>query len=252
MKVEDIIDILSKQGVSQTDTVMCHVDTAILTQVDNVHGDEGLDKLIKCLVSFFENGTLIIPAFSYSFTKNEPFDPANTPSEVGLFSESFRQYPGPVRTDHPIFSVCVSGRGINRYCAADLTDSFGENSIFGFLHRDDAKIVCIGCGLDRVTFVHFLEQSVGVSYRYFKKFSGKLIKNKQVFDLSTRYFVRNQEIESQIDLSSFKNAALRQKLLKTDVFVRFPISSISARSFFDLGAQMISVDEYSLIKASKS
>ena len=46
---------------------------------------------MEILTEYFKKGTIIIPTFSYSFTKKETFDPTNTKSEVGIFSEIFRK-----------------------------------------------------------------------------------------------------------------------------------------------------------------
>ncbi len=56
-----------------------------------------------------KNGTLIMPAFSYSFCKKELFDVQNTPSDVGVLTEFFRKQKNVKRTAHPIFSFSVWG-----------------------------------------------------------------------------------------------------------------------------------------------
>ncbi len=68
---------------------------------------ELLTEILQQMVG--KNGTLIMPAFSYSFCKKELFDVQNTPSDVGVLTEFFRKQKNVKRTAHPIFSFSVWG-----------------------------------------------------------------------------------------------------------------------------------------------
>ena len=69
---------------------MIHIDTAFAT-IYQYKPENKINYLMKILTEYFKKGTIIIPTFSYSFTKKEAFDPTNTKSEVGIFSEIFRK-----------------------------------------------------------------------------------------------------------------------------------------------------------------
>jgi aminoglycoside 3-N-acetyltransferase len=190
-----------------------------------------------------------VPAFSYSFNKKEDFDVSATPSDVGLFSETFRQLPGVVRTRHPLFSFSVIGLGSEDVLNAKLDDCFGRNSVFNLIYKNNAKIVFIGSDFSRATFVHYVEQQHGVKYRYPKSFSGYLIENGQKTFLETNYFVRDLSIESSCNLRFMKDVAVRNGLLKMSSIGRFPIMSISAVDFFELASDLLNKNEYALIEA---
>ena len=51
-----------------------------------------------------------MPTFTYSFCKTGIFNVQKSRSEVGLFSEYFREKCGNFRSDHPILSVCGKGK----------------------------------------------------------------------------------------------------------------------------------------------
>ena len=121
---ETIYKTLSDLGLSSNDIVMIHGDAGPAAQIVSTDGENKLTEFIRILVSYFSSGTILVPSFSYSFTKNEPFDPLLTKSEVGLFSESFRNYTNIARTSHPIFSFSIYGKDKQKFIDASLTDCF--------------------------------------------------------------------------------------------------------------------------------
>ena len=52
-------------------------------------------------------GTICVPTFTYSFCRGEDFDPASTPSSMGLFPERVRQLPSALRSEDPLFSIAA-------------------------------------------------------------------------------------------------------------------------------------------------
>ena len=104
----DISKSLKNLGLNKSDTVMIHGDAGVAAQYIWDNSNDPVSDFIKRLIAYFENGTVIVPTFTYSATKGEVFKPEEAPSQVGLFSEKFRQIKGVVRSNHPIFSVgCI-------------------------------------------------------------------------------------------------------------------------------------------------
>src|SRR5206468_7558871 len=116
---------------------------------------------------------------SYSFCNGEPFDIRESPSTVGALSERFRMLPEVRRTADPIFSTAVMGRVPPEWerplFAVGDRDCFGEESVFAYLRRSSAKLAFFGVGFEFCTFVHHVEQLLGVPYRYMKDFSGTVV-----------------------------------------------------------------------------
>jgi aminoglycoside 3-N-acetyltransferase len=245
---ESIFMALSDLGLTPNDIVMIHGDAGPSAQIEYRSGENQLTKFIKTLCSYFSNGTVLVPSFSYSSTKNEIFDPLLTKSEVGLFSESFRNITDVVRSPHPIFSFSIYGKNKDLFLNTSLIDCFGDNTIFDEFYKANGKILFIGCSLDRATFVHYIEQQLNVPYRYFKNFQGCVIINGIKRDVITRYFVRNLDIDATVDLSLLKSTALSEKNLFQSNLGRFPIECISARDFYFCAKKLYASNQYSLIK----
>jgi aminoglycoside 3-N-acetyltransferase len=247
----ELIDIgaaLREVGVSPDDWILIHGDAGVAAQLRHIEPNRRLPFFFEQLLDFVDGGTLLVPAFSYSFTKNEDFDVNVTPSDVGLFSEAFRLLPGVARTNHPIFSFSVIGPGSKAVLGARLDDCFGQGTVFDLAYKNNAKIVFLGSQFSRATFVHYVEQQHGVKYRYPKTFCGDLIEGGTKIFQETNYLVRDLTIASSCDLRLLKQLAIDSGALSFSCIGRFPILSISASDFFDLASDLLNKTEYALIE----
>lgn len=249
---KNIFKILSKLGLSSSCIVMIHGDAGPAAQIRSKKNQNKLDEFIKIILAFFSEGTVLVPTYTYSSIKSKNFNPDTSKSELGQFSEFFRIYPGVVRTSHPIFSFSVYGKNKEIFLNTKLSDCFGNGTIFDKFYKFNGKILCIGCSIDRSTFVHYVEQKIKVSYRYFKNFYFNLIIKGIKKKIKTKYFVRRLSFKTEVDLSLLKIMALKSNTLKQCNIGRFPISSISSQSFFRIAKNLYDLNPYSLIKQNQN
>jgi aminoglycoside 3-N-acetyltransferase len=193
-------------------------------------------------------GTLVVPTFSYSFTKGEPFDIRNTPSAVGMVSERFRNQPGVRRTSDPIFSFASRGPLARELCAIPVNECFGAESVFAALHRMNAHIIDLGCSMSRGgTFVHYVETVHGVDYRYKKVFSGIVISaDGQTSECSIVYNVRDLTRKSDGDLRRLQKRLADDGKSRTAEVGRSRIMAVTASDLFDTAWKMLDEDPVSL------
>ena len=89
------------------------------------------------------------------------FDPLTTPTTMGAIPEAFRTFPGTVRSNHPLVSVCANGR-----FARTLTERHalafceGAGTPFERLYEMEAFTLLLGVGFDRCTSLHYAESLV--------------------------------------------------------------------------------------------
>ncbi len=129
-----------------------------------------------------EGGTLVMPSFTGDLTEpsywqhppvpehwqqiirdeTPAFDPAITPTRmIGRVAETFRTWPGTLRSDHPHFSVCARGPLAQTITAGhQLEDSMGEHSPFARLY--DAGAYVLQLGTDRNSCLHLAEFRSGL------------------------------------------------------------------------------------------
>jgi len=132
---------------------MVHSDAMAVAQFPGWGNEAGMHTFWLGMQEWLgEEGTLLVPTFTYSLTRQACFDRATSPSEVGLMTEQFRTLPGVARTRDPIFSVAVWGAGRDEVIAAGGHDCFGEESPFAWLAAHDGWIAGFACHPDRITF----------------------------------------------------------------------------------------------------
>jgi hypothetical protein len=149
-------------------------------------------------------GTLLFPVFTWRFCRGEAFDQRKTTGEVGALNNwvlanrrDFR------RTRHPMYSFMVWGRGAEELLALDNVDAWDEKSPFAYLHTHGGKMLLVNVSLQRAfTFMHYVERSIKVPYRYLKSFRGNYTdENGCTEERSYVLYVRDLAIISEEKLS---------------------------------------------------
>lgn len=142
-------------------------------------------------------GTLLIPAFNWGFCKGETFDIRKTVSKTGALGNAALKRADFKRSRHPLYSFMVWGRDRELLTEMDPKDAFGPGTIFEYLHQNKAKALVIGLPtLAGLTFIHYVEQIVGVPYRYAKDFTAGYVDDNGVESVKTySMFVRDLEMD---------------------------------------------------------
>lgn len=237
-------------GVRPGSVVLVHPDALVAAQFPAMPNEQRLDLLIEAIeAAIGEDGTLVMPAFTYGFTKGEPFDICNTPSAVGMVTERFRTRLGVGRTSDPIFSFASRGPRTQELCTLPVKECFGAESVFAALHRQNAHIIDLGCSMSRGgTFVHYVETAHGVDYRYKKVFSGTVISaNGQSSECSVVYNVRDLTRRSDADLRRLQKRLADDGKSRTVEVGRSRIMAVTANDLFDTAWKMLEEDPVSLI-----
>ena len=243
-------ECLSQLGIARGDTVFLHSDAIVVAQFPGLETQERIHCLLDAIEEFLgTEGTLALPTFTYSFTKNEVFDRQKTPSTVGMITEMFRLRPKTRRNADPIFSVAASGAGAEEFANTNGRECFGPQSTFALLHRRNAWIAGLGCGFDRATFVHYVEKSLGVDYRYDKKFSGTMINEQGETEISDAiYFVRDLDRKTTTHLNALHEHLRNQRRLAESEFGRFRMWAVRSADFFDAATALLKTNPSALIE----
>lgn len=170
-------------GVDPGITLVVH---SSLSSIGRVVG--GAPTVVSALLDVIgENGTLAMPAATpqcadpASWTEAQgEFDLRTTPTSLGVIPETFRTWPGTIRSEHPLESVCARGPA-----AAEITRehplafSEGPGTPFGKLHDMDSRILLLGVGFNRCTALHYAESLVArrrlTKVRFPKSESGRRV-----------------------------------------------------------------------------
>jgi aminoglycoside 3-N-acetyltransferase len=137
------------------------------------------------------DGTWILPAYTYSYPKGEVFDPATTPptKDMGALSLALWRHPDAVRSLDPIFSVVAIGGRARELVAGVPDNCFGPDSLYARLDAADAAMCNIGIGSHSL-HLHYIEQKIGVDYRFLKRFTGVSVVDGEERETGIDYNVR--------------------------------------------------------------
>lgn len=244
----DIKRFLNELGIRPNDVIFVHGDASVAAQFIFNDTNDVVQCFFLKLLEYMQQGTVIVPSFTYSATQDEIFDVMLSTSKVGLFSEKFRLMPQAKRSKHPIFSVSCIGKESSRYINARLDSCFGKDTIFDLMFQDNVKIITLGCEFERgATFLHYVEELLGVPYRYLKIFHASVIDEGICEDFDVSYFVRNLEVNAKLNLAPLEIEALRLNKLKVKSFGRVKARSISARDFFVVAEKLLRANKYALV-----
>ncbi len=236
-------------GLEKGDTVMVHSDVGVFGKLGKIYDkEEFLDSILNAFLNVLgEEGTLIVPTFTYSFCRKEVFDVKNSPSKVGVFSEHVRRKRQAVRSLEPIFSCAGIGK-FSRDMLRDMgNECFGQGSIFDKLYRINGKLMLFGRPFD-ITYMHYVENAFKVSYRFNKTFSGVVIdENSRRYNCSVDYYVRHLDRNINYKMENLGDKLLGEGLLKKVKLGYGDILLCKAQDVFNLGIEMLKKNGYSLL-----
>ncbi|WP_421252901.1 AAC(3) family N-acetyltransferase [Aeromonas jandaei] len=247
--IEALSHTLSTLGIARGSALMVHSDAMAVAQFPGQSNNAGMHAfwsgIQECLG---DEGTLLVPTFTYSLTRQVCFDRATSPSEVGLMTELFRTLPDVGRTRDPLFSMAVWGAGGDEIITAGGHDCFGQDSPFAWLAAHDGWIAGFACHPDRITFTHYVEQQLGVDYRFMKRFEGEVCDGGDVRPWYCDYFVRRLDLASEIDLSRLVDALKSQGKWRQALFGRLPVWAVRCADFAAVAKQLIAEHPHALIR----
>ncbi|SEF56733.1 aminoglycoside 3-N-acetyltransferase [Vibrio hangzhouensis] len=161
---QTLIDDLRKLGVRADGVLLVHSSMKAIGQVEG-----GADTVLDALSEVMSEGLLLLPTHSWDKhnLQNGLFDPETEPSCVGLLSELFRKRSGVVRSLHPTHSVAALGHNAKQFVEGEetATSPCPRSGVWGKLYDVDAQIMFLGCPLTRNTYIHGVEEWLGIPNR---------------------------------------------------------------------------------------
>lgn len=173
--VERLATDLRELGLSAGDTVFVHSSLSALGWVCG--GPAAVtDALQEVLTA---EGTLVLPTFTGDYSDPSgwqnppvpddwkpviretmpPFRPESTPCpRIGAIPNTFRSYPGVVRSDHPVVSFAAWGADAAEIVHPHPDDEpLGEGSPLARLYEHDATVLMLGTDYQTATSCHLAE-----------------------------------------------------------------------------------------------
>lgn len=146
-----------------------------------------------------EEGTIIMPTFSFEFSNKQHYDIVNTKGTTGALGNIGLQREDFARTQHPMHSFVVWGKDKDLLVSLENKNSFGVDSPFGYCLSNHVKQVILGTDyVHAVTFIHYAEVCCNVPYRFAKSFTGEYVTISGKTEIRTYdYAARKLEIQPE-------------------------------------------------------
>lgn len=161
---QDLIGQLQEMGLQGTDTVLIHSSMKAIGEVEG-----GADTVLDAWMEYFAEGLLLLPTHTWAQMNAEHnvFDPKQEESCVGILTNLFWKRPGVVRSLHPTHSMAAYGKRASRYIEGEenCNTPCTPGGCYDRLRREKGKILLVGVGHERNTFIHSVEEVLNVPNR---------------------------------------------------------------------------------------
>jgi aminoglycoside 3-N-acetyltransferase len=244
--VADIADALADAGVYQGDTVVMHSSLMHLGRPSNLSLSEYPQRIVEAIASYLgEDGTLAVPAPNWDYgNKGTPFDLRSSPVErtMGVCSTHMMTLPNVQRSPNPIFSLACVGRNAIHVCRPDTGSAFGAESAWDRLFAMNARMLMLGCGVDVLTFIRYIEFRFGVPYLYNKLFTTPVLDGDKRLSVTITAPLRYRHCPANYDLSRFGDRLRRSGGLTEIPLGEGTVATVTMSDCYRVGVEALRED----------
>lgn len=159
---------ISEMGILPTDTVLIHTSMRAVGEVES-----GADGVIDAFVEYLSDGLFLVPTHTWDSVYDEQpvYDVRSTVPCIGALprAAAFRQ--DGVRSLHPTHSLWACGKGAEDFIRNEENALSPCPPTFAWDRLADlkAKILLIGVGNDKNTFIHSVDEVADIPDRLSEK-----------------------------------------------------------------------------------
>lgn len=247
----DLKEALQSVGIVRGDILFCHSHLPFYGRPRDVGSAADLCQLFfdGIMDTIGPKGTLIVPAFTYSFPRREVFDMDADIRAMGLFPEFVRRQPGALRSRDPCYSVVAYGGAADALTRGVPENSFGPDSVFDRFWMADGKILSLNNGVGS-TYIHYVERRLGVGYRFDKTFEGTIKNGSDLSPARSVIWVRYLSDDSLVaDWTALERKCRADGVLRSSKLGRGEVGCLEAQRKFRVIEEALQHHPYFLTKA---
>lgn len=235
---QDLLKAIEEIGICPGDTVSLHVSLGRLGLPQAV--DRNYPALSNFVIDAFlevlgANGTLLVPTYSYSFSRGQVYEVESTPSRTGEFPEVFRSRTNAVRSRDPMLSWAAIGPGAQVILRNISKQCFGAGCVFENLVKADGMICTLGLGMWWATFCHYIEKMADVPFRVDKRFRGLIREHGREREEEWIYFAKPRLPNCEANSVALERKATERSLINVAPMGRGEIHGVRAREYLAFG-----------------
>ena len=246
----DLKTALDRLPLERGDVVFCHSNIGMFGRCEGLANSQQLCEAIfeAIMRRIGPGGAFCVPTFTYSFQNGEEYNPAQSPSKMGMLAEWVRRIPAQ-RSADACYSVAAIGDEAVELIDGVSENSFDQNASF-FARFEDRGGKVLNLNFDAgSTFVHWVERHLSVPYRFDKTFEGVLRYKDEWCPARSTIFVRYLDDALEARFEAFDALAREQGKFVTAKLGRGEMGVISAEDAYNLIAETLPKRPWFLTKA---
>lgn len=171
---EILMDQLGRMGILPTDTVLIHTSLKAVGAVEN-----GADGFLDAFCAYLSDGLFLVPTHTWDsvYPAHPCYDVRSSVPCIGVVPQiaAFRR--DGIRSLHPTHSIWACGRDAEAFVQGE--ENAGSPAPVGFcwdkLADRNAKILLIGVGHNRNTFIHSVDERANLTDRLGEPFDVTIV-----------------------------------------------------------------------------
>ncbi|MDO5559681.1 MAG: AAC(3) family N-acetyltransferase [Oscillospiraceae bacterium] len=160
----DILNFLKKSGICHDDKVLVHTS---LRSTGEIEG--GADGLIDAFCEYLYNGLFIVPTHTWDevVRENPYYDVKTSVPCIGTLPRIAAFRKDAKRSLHPTHSVAVFGKNAGEFIKGEenCASPAPVGSCLSRLYEEGGKILLIGVGHDKNTYLHAVDERLDIKNR---------------------------------------------------------------------------------------
>lgn len=226
-----LIEVVGGLDIQRGRLLLLHVGLRPIVELIGGSYRAAAVELLAVIEDLYQPINILIPTFTYTFTKSGIYHRYYSRSEVGRFGEEARRLYPQNRTMDPVFSVVDTRGKIANLHPMNWATAFGTGSLFEYLWGEDTVAINIGLPEFISTQLHYIECVHQLPYRYEKNFPGTVYSNEtQHADVNYSYFVRKVDQSTEWDRDKIETDCMEAKIMNTQDVHGIHASCISAKA----------------------
>lgn len=159
----DVLNMLKSLNIKSDDCVAMHVSLKNIGKIK-----DGAAGLLEAMTDYLKDGLFVAPTHTWANVnrENPTFNVLETTPCVGVFAavcaKAANELPNAIRSLHPTHSAAVFGNNCKKFAEGEekLHSRTPRNGLWGRLYDENAKVLLVGVGLERNTYIHEIDEEI--------------------------------------------------------------------------------------------
>ncbi|MDB0011586.1 AAC(3) family N-acetyltransferase [Crocinitomicaceae bacterium] len=234
-------NLAASLGLKNDDVLVIFSDINRLAKHFRTRGGFDVNEFINSFQKTLNKGTILIPSFTDNLKDGDTFDYLKSKPTTGALAKRTFKRKDFIRTNDPLHSFLIWGKHQKELLSLDSESTFGNGSVFEYIHEKNAKILMIDVNFQNsFTFIHYIEEVLNIWYRKPYCIDLNYIDRKGVTKTKTSvFYTKRKGVET--DLFDFEKKVKLNKVSKDYIYNDSSLCLVESIKIFEFTKQYLSM-----------